>query len=215
LEHALAALNLDPGSPDAHYNVGTVLFLQGKLQEAVAHYRAACKANPAFAEAYLNGGKALLTMNNLSEAENSLREALRCQPDNIQAHQALVQVYAGQKRAPEQAREYAEMLRLRPDWPEVQNNLAWLLATHPNAEVRDGPRAVSLAERACALTQRTNLSLLSTLAAAYAEAGRFAEAVSAQQGVCDLAAAQAQTNQAQAFQTRLELYRSGHAYHRP
>ena len=74
---------------------------------------------------------------------------------------------------------------------------------------------VSLAQRACELTSRTNLWLLSTLAAAYAEAGKQAEAVSAQQKVCDLAAAQGRTAQAESFQQRLALYRAGQAYHRP
>ena len=95
------------------------------------------------------------------------------------------------------------------------NNLAWLLATHPSAEVRNGAEAVSLAERACQLTGGTNLGMLATLAAAYAEAGRFAEAVSTQQKVCDLAAAQGPGRQSESFQRRLDLYRSGHAYHQP
>ena len=82
-------------------------------------------------------------------------------------------------------------------------------------ELRDGARAVTLAERACQLTGSTNLWLLSTLAAAYAEAGRFAEAVSAQQKVCELAVAQGQPARQEPFQRRLELYRSGRAYHSP
>lgn len=95
------------------------------------------------------------------------------------------------------------------------NNLAWLLATHPKAEARNGTQAVTLAERACQLTGATNLWLLSTLAAAYAKAGRYPEAVSTQQKVCDLAAAQGQSGPAESFKSRLELYRSGQAYHRP
>ena len=92
------------------------------------------------------------------------------------------------------------------------NNLAWLLATQPSAELRDGLRAATLAERACQLTGSTNLWLLSTLAAAYAEAGRFPEAIRTQQKVCDLAAAQGQAAQAERFQSRLELYRSGQSH---
>ena len=65
------------------------------------------------------------------------------------------------------------------------------------------------------MTGGTNLSMLSTLAAAYAEEGRLAEAVSTQQEVCDLAAAVGSSTQVEPFQRRLDLYRSGHAYHRP
>ena len=95
------------------------------------------------------------------------------------------------------------------------NNVAWLRATHPNDEARDGAEAVALAQRACELTGARNLALLSTLAAAYAEAGRFSEAVTTQQRVCELAVAQGQAALAENFQRRLVLFRSGHAYRRP
>ena len=85
-----------------------------------------------------------------------------------------------QRRAREAAEEYRQALRLRPDWPELLNNLAWLLAIHPEPGVRNGVEAVALAERACRSTGNTNTSLLATLAAAYAEAGRYPEAVAAQ-----------------------------------
>ena len=106
-------------------------------------------------------------------------------------------------------------IRLQPGRPEPLNNLAWLLATHPSAKVRDGAQAVSLAERACGLTGHTNLALLSTLAAAYAEAGRFADAVTTQQKVCRLAVARSQGAQPQSSRQRLELYLSGQPYRSP
>jgi len=215
MTHALKALALDPDFPDAHFNVGGALLLQGKLREALPHYEAALKLSPDYAEAHLNCGKALLNLGKLEEAEIHLREARRLQPDNIETHRSLAAVYSGLNRSRDQAHEYAEMLRLAPDWPEVLNNLAWLLATHPSAEIRNGAEAVPLAERACALTSRTNLWLLSTLAAAYAEAGKFPDAVSTQQKVCDLAAAQTNSGPADSFKQRLELYRSGNAYHKP
>src|SRR5439155_26158542 len=112
--------------------------------------------------------------------------------------------------------EFQQALALRPDWQELLNNLAWLLATHPRPEVRDGVQAVQLAERACQLTGHTNLWMVSTLAAAYAEAGRTGDAVASQQHVCDLAAAaRLDSGQLDSFHRRLELYRSGHAYHQP
>jgi Flp pilus assembly protein TadD len=118
-----------------------------------------------------------------------------------------------EKRDAEAIREFHEALRLRPEWPELLNNVGWLLATHPNPQIRDGAQAVSLAARACDLTARTNLWLLSTLAAAYAEAGKFTEAVDTQQQVCELA--RQQPGHPESFQSRLELYRSGKPYHQP
>ena len=215
VERGLEALRLKPDSPETHLNVANALFLQGKLESAVAHYRAALKSAPDSAAVRLNLGKALAGLKELAEAETQVREALRLQPNNPDTHQVLAAIYKGQNRFREARAQYEAALRLAPDWPEVLNNLAWLLATHPSAELRDGARAVTLSERACQLTGSTNLSLLSTLAAAYAEAGRYPEALSAQQKVCDLAAAEGQTAQTERFQRRLDLYRSGHAYHQP
>ena len=215
LRYGLTALRLAPDLPRAHFTVGDASFALGRFQEAVRHYQAALSANTNLFEARVNCGVALQNLGKLEEAGTHLREALRLEPDDVEVRRLLAGVYAAQKRPRDQAHEYAEMLRLRPDWPEVLNNLAWLLATHPNAQARDGARAVPLAERACQLTGSTNLWLLSTLAAAYAEAGRYVEAGSAQQRVCDLAAAQGHTNVVERFQHRLELYRSGQPYHEP
>ena len=215
VERGLAALRLIPDSSDTHFVVGDALFLQGKLEPAAVHYRTALKSAPNSAAIRLSLGKALAGLREFAEAEAQVTEALRLQPDNPNAHQVLATIYKSQERFREARSQYEAALRLAPDWPEVLNNLAWLLATQPSAELRDGARAVTFAERACQLTGSTNLWLLSTLAAAYAEAGRFAEAVSAQQKVCELAVAQGQPARQEPFQRRLELYRSGRAYHSP
>ncbi|HOX58733.1 MAG TPA: tetratricopeptide repeat protein [Candidatus Paceibacterota bacterium] len=215
LTHGLAALRLDPNSPMGHFNAAKALTLLGKPAQAVAHYQAATAVSPDFWEAHLNCAQVLQDLGQHDTAETHLRKVLRLRPDCIEAHRVLAALYSVQNRPREQAREYAELLRLNPEWPEVQNNLAWLLATHSDPQVRNGAQAVPLAERACRLTRGTNLSMLSTLAAAYAEAGRVADAVSTQQKVCDLAIAQGHTAQAESLRQRLEVYRSGHAYHRP
>ncbi len=72
---------------------------------------------------------------------------------------------------------YHEALRLKPDFDAALNNLAMLRASCKQPEFRNGREAVQLAEAACRLSGRRNPSLLGTLAAAYAEAGRFPEAV--------------------------------------
>jgi cytochrome c-type biogenesis protein CcmH/NrfG len=143
-------------------------------------------------------------------ALSGMREILL--KENLERHRIMAGAYAAQNRARELRDEYMEMVRLAPNWPEALNNLAWLLATHPNAELRDGPRAVSFADRACELTGRTNFSFLATLASAYAEAGNFPQAVATQEKVCLLAAARAQPAQQDSFQRRLESYRSGQPY---
>jgi tetratricopeptide (TPR) repeat protein len=108
---------------------------------------------------------------------------------------------------------YRRALELNPDFPEALNNLAWLLAASPDAQFRNGAEAVKLAERACELTQYQRAILLGTLAAAYAEAGRFDDAVA----TAEKAGAVASTSGDEVLTAKnrelLALYRSGKAYH--
>jgi Flp pilus assembly protein TadD len=85
---------------------------------------------------------------------------------------------------------------------------AWALATSPRAELRNGPRAVQLAQRAWDMTQFDQTSFISTLAAAYAEAGDFDKATATEQSACELAAKKGETNLVQTNRLWLELYRA-------
>ncbi len=111
------------------------------------------------------------------------------------------------------AGHYLEALRLKPDAPEVLNNLAWLLATCPDASVRDGTQAVKYAERACELTHYSVTPIVGTLAAAYAEAGRFDEAMATAQKACALAAAAGDQGLLKKNEELLERYRKHQPYH--
>ena len=95
------------------------------------------------------------------------------------------------------------------------NNLAWALATSPEAEFRDGTQAVQLAERACELTHYGQPLFIGTLAAAYAEAGRFPEAVTTAEKVEQLATTAGLTDVAAKNRQLLELYRAGKPCHEP
>jgi cytochrome c-type biogenesis protein CcmH/NrfG len=84
--------------------------------------------------------------------------------------------------------EYATALLLQPDFPDALDGLAWILSTDVNPDFRNGPEAVKMAEQACALTSRNDPVKLKTLAAAYAETGRFADAINTLRTAKDLAA---------------------------
>jgi len=214
-DYALKALAFAPHSPDAHFSAGASLLLQQKFSDALPHYEVALREKPDFTEAELDWGKALLQLGRPEEAETHLLRASELQPTNLEPHRFLAEVYARENRGREQVRQYEQMLRLAPEWPEVLNNLAWLLATHPDAQLRNGPRAVKLSQQACASTGQTNYLFLSTLAAAYAEAGSFGEAVATQQEVCKLAEASGGKSPTEMFRKRLELYLSEKPFHKP
>ena len=108
---------------------------------------------------------------------------------------------------------YQKALQIKPDSPGVLNNLAWLLATCPDAHLRDGVQAVKYAERACELTHYGVAPLVGTLAAAYAEAGRYDDAIAAAQKACALAAAAGEQELLEKNQKLLALYRAHQPYH--
>ena len=109
--------------------------------------------------------------------------------------------------------EYQHVLDLDTNSFYALNNLATLLATDSDPHLRDGNRAVHLAEQACQLTQYHEAALIYTLAAAYAEAGRYNDAVTAADKARMAALAQGQTDIAKANEPLVELYKSGHAFH--
>ena len=167
---------LKPDQPEVHYNLANILMGQGKLNEAVAHYNEALKLKPDYLEARSNMAKALAKQGKLLEAIQQWQQLVRlilrsgCCMVIWEWHISLL----GQ--LDKAIMHWEEALRLKPDHVNVINKLAWLLATCEDPNYRVAARAVELAERGCKLTAYKDPRLLDTLAAAYAEAGRFDEA---------------------------------------
>jgi serine/threonine protein kinase len=111
------------------------------------------------------------------EAINDLSEAIRLDPSGADVIARRGFVYLQMNDVPGAVGDFSEAIRLDPQHTFALNNLGWLLATSPDERVRDGERAVRLATRACELTEWLSPILISTLAAAHAECGNFAEAV--------------------------------------
>jgi tetratricopeptide (TPR) repeat protein len=116
-------------------------------------------------------------------------------------------------RTREAVAQYRQALRLNPDLVGALNNLAWILAASPDDKLRNGAEAVPLAERACELTHYGKPVIIGTLAAAYAEAGRFPEAVATAEKAEQLATSAGLTAVAAKNRQLLELYRAGKPYH--
>ena len=155
---------------------------------------------------------ALAGQGKLAEATAEYQAALRIRPDLAGANQNLGNVLASQGRMAEAMAEYRETLRLRPDWPPALGGLAWILATSSNESVRNGGEAVQLAERLCAVNSCQEAEALDVLAAAYAEAGRFDDAVRVAQRAVEAATAAGPGDLAGQIQERLKLYRASRPY---
>jgi len=116
------------------------------------------------------------------------------------------------RRTRDAVAQYQQALDINPDDTETMNNMAWILATSPDPMIRDGAKAVALAERAVALTNNKEQRTVATLAAAYAEMGRFPEAVKTGQSAVQLALNEGNNARAEAIRSQVALYESGAAF---
>jgi tetratricopeptide (TPR) repeat protein len=111
--------------------------------------------------------------------------------------------------------DYQKVLEMQPDFVLALNNLAWVLATAPQVSLRNGSQAITLARRADQLSGGKNANVLSTLAAAYAEAGRFPEAIDSAQKAVSLAIAGKDQAGIAELRRQLGFYQRGSPYRDP
>jgi tetratricopeptide (TPR) repeat protein len=215
IAHYERAIRIKPDYAEAHNNLGIVLQQTGKIEEAIAHYEQALRSKPDYAEAHNNLGLALARLGRLQEAIGHYEQALRLKPDYAEAQYNLGVALVRLGRLPEAMGHWEQALRSKPDYAEAENDLAWLLATLAPTDGGDPVRAVTLAERACELTNNRVAAYLDTLAVTYAAAGRFNEAIATAQKAIGLARSDGQTQMLSEIETRLELYRAGRAYRAP
>jgi tetratricopeptide (TPR) repeat protein len=211
--HFQAAIRLKPDFAHAHLKLGLALAEQNYLQEALPHFQTAIKLEPTNADAYFNLAADYAALNRLNDAAETFGEAIRRNPDDVQPRVRLAAIQQTEGQTDAAIVNYRGALRVQKDTPEALRGLAWILATSTKPELRDGAEAVRLAERANELTGQKHLPTLSTLDAAYAEAGRFDDAIKIAEQVQTSATAQKLKPIADKAAQRLELYHAGKAFH--
>ena len=205
------AVQLQPDLARAHYNLGCALASQGRLADAIEQYQQALRLTPDDSNIYNNLGTALASYGKLNEAIDQFKKAVRLQPDSAEAHYNLGRALSTQKQFREAIQHYERAVQIKPDYALAHRELAWLLATRGGTP-EDAARAVQLAERACRLNGDPQAVYLDTLAAAYAAAHRFTEAIATADKALALANAAGQSQLATEIQNRLKLYQADRSY---
>lgn len=217
ISHFEAAAMIRHSKTNKHYNVGSAfvemnladaLARKGESDEAMVHYQQAITLEPNYADAYYNRGNLLLAKGQIDDAIADWEKTLQLQPNDADAHTCLGNALLRKNSLNEAIAHYETALALAPDDPHSRNNLAWVLATSSDAKFRDGAKAVEFAQQAVAISGGKEPQFVRTLAAAYAESGRFPESIVAAQQAAMIANMQGKPRLANNLQKDLLLYRA-------
>ena len=202
------ALNLNPNDALAHNNLGDALCRIGQIRESLPHFFKALELDPNYASARNNLGNVFMQLGQVEAARTQYLKALESRPDYPDAHNNLGVCLFNLGQVDEAVTHWRRALQLNPRYVNACNNLAWVLATSPRDSLRNGPEALALAVQANQLSGGREPMIMRTLAAAYAENGRFAEAVNAARA----AISSANPALATALQEQLQSYEAGRPY---
>ena len=213
IEQYRKAIELNPNRAEFYNNLGNLLSKQGRTDEAIEQFQKALEVAPDNAKVRFNLANILTAKGRWDEAIEQYQQALKQMPDSIHAHYQLGLALQSRGRFAAAIAQFQKVLELDPKHVTAQNNLAWMLATCPENSLRDGKKAVELAQQAVQLSGGNAPEILDTLAAAYAEAGRFPEAIETGRRALDLSAAQNKKPLAEVIQNQLKLYEANSPYH--
>jgi tetratricopeptide (TPR) repeat protein len=207
IAHLESALRLNPRFVEARVVLASTFAARGDVARAINESRTAMQLRPDFPELRSNLGAFLSRAGQDGEAEVQFREAIRLAPEYAEAHANLASLLLRAGRLTEALQQFDATVRLKPGLVAPQLGMAWILATHPDDGVRDPARAIALCEALPPLARNEDWAVLDTLAAAYAAAGRFPDAVRAQQKAISLLRASGAVTST--LEERLTLYENG------
>jgi Tfp pilus assembly protein PilF len=206
------AIKTEPNNADIHNNFGKALLQNGRVDEAVIQFQNALAIQPNHAKAENNLGSALIQKRRPDEAAVHWQKALAIEPDFAGADYNLGHYFLQKGQVDEAIIHLQKALAIQSDFVEAQNDLgrtAWIMATSPDSSVRNGIKAVEIAQQIDRLSGGKNPLMAGTLAAAYAEAGKFPEAIAAGQRALQLASGQKNDALAATIQQEIKLYEAG------
>jgi tetratricopeptide (TPR) repeat protein len=207
------AIQIDPTSASTYYNRALVWFGKKDFDRALADVDQLIKLTPRDAEAHELRGQIHHERGHFEQAQADYTEAIRLDPRRGMSYYRRGLTLLLRNETEKAITDLETATRLDPQSAAAWNELAWVLATHPDDALRDGRRAIEAATRACELTNRTEPNYLDTLATAQAETGDFAAAVRIQREALAALPDLPDEPRRPSYQARLELYLDGKPFH--
>ncbi len=201
------SLELNPNLFAANYNLADEMLKHGKIDSAIGYYERAAAIKPGFADAHYNLGSLRARRGEFDAAIAQYQQVLKIRPADASASQNLAAAISKRQAILNSLAQTRELIRTYPDKALLLNAAASTLATDPNASIRNGAEAVELAERASNLSGGKDPAILDTLAAAYAENGKLADAMRTASEAERLANAAGDHVLAEQIRGREELYK--------
>jgi Flp pilus assembly protein TadD len=209
--HFRKALEIKADDVTGQANLGNVLLQNGQVDEAIAQYRKALEIKPNDAEIHYDLGGAFLHNGQVDDAIAQYQKTLEIKPGYADAYNNLGLALFQKGQLDDAIAQYQKALETNPQSPQARANLAWVLATSPQTPTLKTV-ALKLAQQASQLTGGANPTVLRILAAAYAQTGKYAEAVETAQHCLRLATAQNNSALADAVRAEIEFYQDGFPY---
>jgi tetratricopeptide (TPR) repeat protein len=206
IPHLQKAVDINRADAGAHYDLGLGLLRAGRAAEAIAHYRAALETDPGNAQAHNELAVALSQERRFDEAVSEFERAIEADGNLAQAYSNLGNTLYLQGKTRDALAQWRKALRVNGKELAALTGTAWVLATSSDASLRDGAEAARLAAEAVALSGGRDGAVFDAQAAAYAETGRFAEALETARRARALAVEQKKGQLEEGLKARIELY---------
>jgi tetratricopeptide (TPR) repeat protein len=197
-----------------YYRIGVGYEQRHEYAKAIEEFQRALSEEPNHIESIYLLASCLARLNREQEAMPYVQKAAQLAPGSEMVHGLLGGLLSSTGQYREALAHLEAAYAANPRDVTVANNLAWVLATCPEAVYRDGPRALRLAEWACKATSYKSPPLLDSLAAAYAEVGQFDQAVRTTQQAMEIVRSNPKAS-TETLASRLELYEAGRPYREP
>jgi tetratricopeptide (TPR) repeat protein len=200
-------IEIDPQDVYAYYDRGYAWEDKGDYNKAIADFTKVIEIDPQYADAYYDRGYAWGKKGDYDKAIADFTKVIEIDPQDVYAYYDRGYAWEDKGDYNKAIADFTKVIEIDPQHADAYNSLAWLKATCPDDRNRDGKRAVEFAEKAVKLEETANR--LDTLAAAYAEAGRFQDAIQTQERAIKLVEKEGETEDLAEFKKHLDSYKAG------